>query len=46
MGVLRETQLIIAAGLHALLLASTAKVPVVALEYAPKIKSFIKFFIP
>ena len=42
MGVLSQMQLVIAARLHVLLLASAAKVPVVALEYAPKIKSFMK----
>ncbi|MDY7038161.1 MAG: polysaccharide pyruvyl transferase family protein [Thermodesulfobacteriota bacterium] len=41
MGLLSEMQMVIAARLHVLLLASVAKVPVIALEYAPKIKSFM-----
>ena len=41
MGLLSKMQMVIAARLHVLLLASVAKVPVIALEYAPKIGSFM-----
>jgi polysaccharide pyruvyl transferase WcaK-like protein len=40
-GLLSKLQLIIAARLHTLLLGALGEVPVIAIEYAPKIKSFM-----
>ena len=39
--ILNQMQLVIAARLHALLLGALGEVPVIAIEYAPKIKSFM-----
>ena len=41
LGILRNMRLVIAARLHVLLLASRVDVPVIAVDYAPKIRSFM-----
>jgi len=41
-GLLSKLDLVIAMRLHALLLAANVGVPIIALDYAPKVKSFMK----